>query len=121
MAKSASAHLDTLLQHTGTAEFDPVTGAAPVALPSMRTSTVRFQNLDALDRTQAGKAKGERSVTYGRIGLDTHPALDDIFCQLAGGERAFLATSGLGANTRALLRESDSAAGRERGGKSGRN
>src|SRR3546814_4683731 len=68
MAKSASAHLDTLLQHTGTAEFDPVTGAAPVALPSTRTSTVRFQNLDALDRTQAGKAKGERSVTYGRIG-----------------------------------------------------
>ncbi|HEY9571505.1 MAG TPA: cystathionine beta-lyase [Pusillimonas sp.] len=103
MAKSASAHLDTLLQHTGTAEFDPVTGAAPVALPSMRTSTVRFQNLDALDRTQAGKAKGERSVTYGRIGMDTHAALEDIFCQLEGGERAFLASSGLGAITLALL------------------
>src|SRR3546814_14956435 len=87
MAKSASAHLDTLLQHTGTAEFDPVTGAAPVALPSMRTSTVRFQNLDALDRTQAGKAKGERSVTYGRIGMDTHAALDDIFCQREGARK----------------------------------
>src|SRR3546814_12176754 len=86
MAKSASAHLDTRRQHTGTAEFDPVTGAAPVALPSMRTSTVRFQNLDALDRTQAGKAKGERSVTYGRIGMDTHSALEDIFCQLERSE-----------------------------------
>src|SRR3546814_13039345 len=104
MAKSASAHLDTLLQHTGTAEFDPVTGAAPVALPSMRTSTVRFQNLDALDRTQAGKAKGERSVTYGRIGMDTHAALEDIFCKLEGGERAFLASYGLGAIPLALLR-----------------
>src|SRR3546814_8965384 len=69
----------------------------------MRTSTVRFQNLDALDRTQAGKAKGERSVTYGRIGMDTHAALEDIFCQLEGGERAFLASSGLGAITLALL------------------
>src|SRR3546814_7689241 len=103
MAKSASAHLDTLLQHTGTAAFDPVSGAAPVALPSMRTSTVRFQNLDALDRAQADKARGDRSVTYGRVGMDTHAALEQVFCDLEGAERAFLASSGLGAVTLALF------------------
>src|SRR3546814_4631838 len=35
--------------------------------------------------------------------MDTHAALEDIFCQLEGGERAFLASSGLGAITLALL------------------
>ncbi|MDS1139844.1 aminotransferase class I/II-fold pyridoxal phosphate-dependent enzyme [Pusillimonas sp. SM2304] len=103
MAKSLSLQLDTQLQHTGTAAFDPVSGAAPVALPSMRTSTVRFQNLDALDEAQAGKAKGERSVTYGRVGMDTHAALEQVFCDLEGAERAFLASSGLGAITLALF------------------
>lgn len=103
MAKSLPLQLDTQLQHTGTAAFDPVSGAAPVALPSMRTSTVRFQNLDALDKAQAGKAKGERSVTYGRVGMDTHTALEQVFCDLEGAERAFLASSGLGAITLALF------------------
>jgi cystathionine beta-lyase len=103
MAKNATAHLDTLLQHAGTAQFDPLTGSAPVALPSMRTSTVRFQNLDVLDQAQAGKAKGERSVTYGRVGMDTHAALEEVFCELEGADRAFLASSGMGAITLALL------------------
>ncbi|MGB6105562.1 MAG: PLP-dependent aspartate aminotransferase family protein [Pusillimonas sp.] len=103
MAKTPSAHLDTLLQHTGIAKFDPAVGAAPVALPSMRTSTVRFQNLDALDKAQAGKARGERSVTYGRVGMDTHAALEQVFCELEGAERAFLASSGMGAITLALF------------------
>ena len=43
-------HLDTRLLHIGSAPFDPDTGTAPVSLPSMRTSTVRFENLAALDR-----------------------------------------------------------------------
>lgn len=103
MAKSPSVHLDTQLQHAGVAPFDPATGAAPVALPSMRTSTVRFQNLDALDHAQADKAKGERGVTYGRVGMDTHAALEQVFCDLEGAKRAFLASSGLGAITLALF------------------
>lgn len=50
----------------------------------MRTSTVRFRNLDALDRAQADKADPEkRSVTYGRSGMDTHAALEQVFCQLS--------------------------------------
>jgi cystathionine beta-lyase len=98
-----TSHLDTVLQHTGIADFDPLTGAAPVALPSVRTSTVRFANLDALDRAQAGKARGERSVTYGRVGMQTHAALEDVFCELEGAQRAFLAPSGMAAITLALF------------------
>ena len=108
MAESDPLRLDTVLQHTGVAEFDPITGAAPVALPSLRTSTVRFQSLDALEKAQAGKAKGERSVTYGRVGMDTHAALEQVFCELEGAQRAFLASSGLGAITLSLLAMLDS-------------
>ncbi|WP_442594679.1 trans-sulfuration enzyme family protein [Parapusillimonas sp. JC17] len=103
MANDASKHLDTRLQHAGTAEFDPITGAAPVALPSMRTSTVRFQNLAALERAQVDKAKGERAVTYGRVGMDTHAALEEMFCELEGAQRAYLASSGLAAITLAFF------------------
>lgn len=103
MANTTPADLDTLLQHTGIGEFDPHHGAAPVALPSMRTSTVRFQNLDALERAQRAKAKGERSVTYGRVGMDTHAALEDVFCKLEGADRAFLASSGMAAITLAFF------------------
>lgn len=103
MAESNPARLDTLLQHTGIAEFDPATGAAPVALPSMRTSTVRFRDLDALDAAYAARIKGERRVTYGRVGMDTHAALEDVFCRLEGGERACLASSGLGAIMLAMM------------------
>lgn len=103
MTDKPSVHLDTVLQHTGVADFDPVTGAAPVALPSIRTSTVRFKNLDALQQAAAGKARGERRVTYGRAGMDTHAALEQVFCELEGAQRAFLASSGLGAITLALF------------------
>lgn len=77
-------HLDTRLLHIGTGEFDPETGTAPVALPSIRTSTVRFSNLQALERAQRRKANGERAVTYGRSGMETHRALEDVFMQLEG-------------------------------------
>lgn len=103
MARPKSTQLDTLLQHTGLAEFDPETGAAPVALPSMRTSTVRFRDLDALDAAYAARLNGERRVTYGRVGMDTHAALEEVFCRLEGGQRAFLASSGLAAITLAML------------------
>lgn len=103
MAESNPAHLDTLLQHTGLAEFDSVTGAAPVALPSMRTSTVRFRDLDALDAAHAARSRGERATTYGRAGMQTHAALEDVFCKLEAGERAFLAPSGMAAITLAMM------------------
>lgn len=103
MAASKTAHLDTLLQHTGLAEFDSESGAAPVALPSMRTSTVRFRDLDALDAAHAARSRGERGVTYGRVGMDTHAALEDVFCKLEGGTHAVLAPSGMAAITLTML------------------
>src|SRR5690606_16085749 len=57
---------------------------------------------DALDRAAAGKAQGERVVTYGRMGMETHAALEQVFCELEGAERAFLASSGLAAITLAF-------------------
>src|SRR5690554_3096315 len=97
MTDTRSKRLNTLLQHTGLASFDPETGAAPVALPAMRTSTVRFKNLDALDDVAARKARGERAIGYGRVGMDTHAALETIFCELEGAQHACLASSGMAA------------------------
>lgn len=96
-------HLHTRLLHTGSAPFDPETGTAAVGLPAIRTSTVRFSSLDALDTAQRRKAAGERAVTYGRSGMDTHRALEDVFSQLEGGQRTVLAPSGLAAITLVFL------------------
>lgn len=100
---SKSSHIDTLLMHSGIAEFNPKTQTAPVALPSVRTSTVRFADMDAHDRAVAGKARGERAATYGRPGMETHAALEQVFCDLEGAQRAFLAPSGLSAITLAFM------------------
>jgi len=102
--------LESQLQHLGAAAFDPATGSAPVAMPSIRTSTVRFTDMQALDRAQQAKARGERVATYGRVGLATHVALEQVFCQLEGAQRAFLAPSGMAAITLALLALLDSGA-----------
>ncbi len=100
---SRQSSLDTRLVHTGLAEFDPVSGAAPVALPSMRTSTVRFKSLETLEHAYAKRTSGERVPTYGRMGMDTHAALEEVFAQLEGGAHAYLASSGLAAITLAIL------------------
>lgn len=91
------------MQHAGMAEFDPVTGAAPVALPSMRTSTIRFKNLAALEQVAKSSAKGDRAFVYGRAGMDTHGALESIFCELEGAQHACLASSGMAAITLVFL------------------
>lgn len=96
-------HVQTFLQHIGQAEFDAQTGAAPVALPAMRTSTVRFKSLADLDQATADRNRGGRSVVYGRAGMDTHRALEDVFCELEAGHRAFLVPSGMAAISLALM------------------
>ncbi len=96
-------HLDTDLLHIGSAPFDPVTGTAPVSLPSMRTSTVRFENLEALESAFAKRMAGERAITYGRSGMDTHRALEQVFMQLEGGTYCVLAPSGMAAINIAFL------------------
>jgi cystathionine beta-lyase len=103
MTSPADSRIDTLLQHTGQAPLDPDTGSGPVALPSYRTSTVRFASMDALDAAQAAKQRGERVPTYGRVGLQTHAALEELLCQLEDGRRAFLAPSGMAAISMTLM------------------
>lgn len=103
MTDTRPRHLNTVLQHTGLAPFDPVTGAAPVAMPSMRTSTVRFRDLAALDEVSVRKKKGERAFGYGRAGMDTHAALETVFCELEGAQYACLAPSGMAAITLVFL------------------
>lgn len=100
---STSSHLHTFLQHVGQADFDSHTGAAPVALPSMRTSTVRFKSLDHLDQAAKDRAVGGRSVVYGRAGMDNHRALEDVFCELEAGTHAFLVPSGMAAISLAVM------------------
>ena len=77
-------HLDTRLLHIGAAEFDPETGTAPVSIPAIRTSTVRFKNLEVLDRALTKRAAGERVVTYGIAGLDTIAPLKKSSCSSKG-------------------------------------
>ncbi len=96
-------HLDTRLLHIGSAPFDPASGTAPVSLPAVRTSTLRFESLNALEKTIARRMDGERAITYGRSGLDTHRALEDVFMQLEGGTYCVLAPSGMAAINIAFL------------------
>lgn len=103
MAQDPVSHIDTLLQHTATAPLNPQTGSAPVNIPSMRASTVRFESLAALDAAQRRKATGERVASYGRMGLDTHAALEQVFCELEQGTHAYLASSGVGGITMVML------------------
>lgn len=87
--------IDTQLLHIGSAPFDPESGTAPVGLPPVRTSTVRFQNLAALDAAMAKRVRGERVVTYGISGLETHRALEEVFLALEQGTYCVLNPSGL--------------------------
>ncbi len=103
MSDDSDHTLDTYLQHAAMAPLDQDTGTAPVPLPSMRASTIRFRSLDALDQTARRKAAGSREQTYGRAGMATHRALEDIFCEIEHGSHAFLAPSGMAAITLALL------------------
>lgn len=93
----------TKLAHLGTAVCDEEHPRVPVAIPSIRTSTIRFNTIADLHDTYRRQAAGERIVGYGRMGMDTHEALEQIMCELEGGKRAFLAPSGLNAIAMALL------------------
>jgi len=78
-------------------------GSGPVNVPVVRTSTVRFENTQALAEHHQRHTAGERVAAYGRHGMDTHRALEDAVTALEGGHRAFLAPSGLAAITLVFL------------------
>lgn len=96
-------HLQTVLQHIGQANFDEKTGAAPVAMPSMRTSTVRFKSLAHLEQATQDLQQGGRAVVYGRSGMDTHRALEDVFCELENGVKSYLVPSGMASISLGIL------------------
>ncbi len=97
----ATLGLRTRLLHAGAPALRG--GSGPVNVPVVRTSTVRFENTQALAEHHLRHVAGERVAAYGRHGLDTHRALEDAVTALEGGHRAFLAPSGLAAITLVFL------------------
>lgn len=101
--QSSQKHFQTALQHIGLAPFD-VDGTAPVPLPAQRSSTVRFKTVAALEQAQQSREHGGKTPpVYGRGGLDTHRALEEVFCTLEKGQGAFLLPSGMAAISHALF------------------
>ncbi|KAF1042678.1 MAG: Cystathionine beta-lyase [Herbaspirillum frisingense] len=96
-----SRHIDTELIHAGSPPFHG--GAAPVNVPVVRTSTVRFAGTAEYDSIHERRAAGENIASYGRHGLETHRALETAINALEGGTRCFLTPSGLSAITLTFL------------------
>ncbi|AUT72310.1 cystathionine beta-lyase [Paraburkholderia hospita] len=101
-------HLLTRVLRAGAPPFED--GAAPVNVPVVRTSTVRFESdadrVELHHRREAGEPVG----TYGRHGMATHRALEAAIGELEGASEVLLAPSGLSAITLvfiALLSPSD--------------
>src|SRR5690625_5780733 len=85
---SSQKFFQTALQHIGLAPFD-ANGTAPVPLPAQRSSTVRFKSVAALEQALQSRAHGGKTPpVYGRGGLDTHRALEEVFCTLEQGHGA---------------------------------
>ncbi|MDN8617501.1 cystathionine beta-lyase [Variovorax ginsengisoli] len=94
-------HLDTRLAHCGRPAMNGDSG--PVNVPVVRTSTVRFDSIEAMHAQVRKRAGGLPISTYGRQGTQTHRALEEAMCELEGGSRAFLTPSGLAAISLTLL------------------
>jgi len=90
-----SQQLTTRLIHVGAPPFKQ--RVAPVNVPVVRTSTVRFDSVHTYDELHQRRAEGEAVSVYGRHGMDTHRALEEGINALEGGERSFLVPSGLAA------------------------
>jgi cysteine-S-conjugate beta-lyase len=88
----------TRLMHAGRAA-KPVPGF--VNPPLLRGSTVLYPSVAEL-RAMAGR-HGERSLSYGLSGSETHWALEDAIAEVEGGTRSAIVCSGLAAVTTALL------------------
>lgn len=96
-----SKHLHTRLIHVGSPRFHD--RIAPVNVPVVRTSTVRFDSTQAYSEIHHRRAAGELVTSYGRHGMETHRALEDAINALEGGVRTFLTPSGLSAISLVLL------------------
>lgn len=93
--------LATRLVHAGSPGFDD--GSAPVNVPVVRTSTVRFASSADHERLHRRRDSGEPVATYGRHGGATHRALEAAISELEQSTHTLLAPSGLSAITLTFL------------------
>lgn len=87
--------LQTRILHAGSPPFEG--GAAPVNVPVVRTSTVRFERDADRSALHHRREAGEAVSTYGRHGMATHRALEAAIGELEGASDVLLAPSGLAA------------------------
>ncbi len=69
--------------------------------PLQRGSTVLYPTMEL--RKELGSRRGERLLTYGLGGSETHWALEDAICAIEGGTKCQIVGSGLAAVTVPLL------------------
>ncbi|MDR3536430.1 MAG: cystathionine beta-lyase [Acetobacteraceae bacterium] len=88
----------TRMSHTGRATKQQYGFVNP---PLLRGSTVLYPTM--ADRKALGAKRGERALTYGIGGSQTHWALEDVIAEVEGGTRCAIVCSGLAAVTTPLL------------------
>ena len=76
--------LQTRLLHAGSPRFED--GVAPVNVPVVRTSTVRFEGDAVRASLHHRREAGESVSLYGRHGMTTHRALEAAIGELEGAE-----------------------------------
>lgn len=74
-----------------------------VNLPVARASTVLFESLADLARTQKRFDAGEAIPTYGILNMPQRNAFEELVCELEGGHRAVTVPSGLAAVAVAIM------------------
>ncbi|MFM0520351.1 MULTISPECIES: cystathionine beta-lyase [Caballeronia] len=85
----------TRLLHAGAPPF--VDGVAPVNVPLVRASTLRFERDATRAELHHRREAGEPVATYGRHGSATHRALEAALGELEVAQHLLLAPSGLAA------------------------
>jgi cystathionine beta-lyase len=88
----------TRMSHTGRASKRQGGFVNP---PLLRGSTVLYPTV--ADRKALAARRGERVLTYGLGGSQTHWALEDVIAEVEGGTRCAIVCSGLAAVTTPLL------------------
>jgi cystathionine beta-lyase len=88
----------TRLSHTGRAGKGKHGFVNP---PLLRGSTVLYPTV--AERRAIGARRGERVLSYGLGGSETHWALEDMIAEVEGGTRCAIVSSGLAAVTTPLL------------------
>lgn len=90
---------ETRMSHLGR---PPKKGAkGTVNVPLIRASTVTFPDCDSLVAARARRF--EQYGSYGIHGLATHHALEDVVCEIEGGDRCAIQGSGLAAIVVAMM------------------